>query len=134
MSDERPLYIQVREWLTERILQAPLGVRYPIPTEPKIAAATGVSRGTVRNAVDGLVESGLLVRKQGQGTFVVPETLIRMLVASRLENVAKPDSRYDRDFSNSSPILKGVTHVCAGLLAFPNTAMPDGFSSQEITT
>ncbi|HEY9412063.1 MAG TPA: GntR family transcriptional regulator [Jiangellaceae bacterium] len=41
-----------------------------IPSERTLWETHDVSRGTVRKAVDALVEEGLLERVQGRGTFV----------------------------------------------------------------
>jgi GntR family transcriptional regulator len=45
-----------------------------IPSEPELSAAYGVSRGTVRNAIEQLVNDGLLRKEQGRGTFVISTT------------------------------------------------------------
>lgn len=42
-----------------------------IPSERELMAAYGVSRATVRKAIDGLVADGLLQRTQGLGTFAI---------------------------------------------------------------
>lgn len=42
-----------------------------IPSERDLMATHGVSRATVRRAIDGLVADGLLQRTQGLGTFAV---------------------------------------------------------------
>ena len=42
----------------------------PIPSERDIADRLVISRVTVRKAIDGLVDDGLMVRKRGSGTFV----------------------------------------------------------------
>lgn len=47
-----------------------LGVGDAIPSERQLSADLGVSRLTVRAALDDLVREGLLVRRQGSGTFV----------------------------------------------------------------
>ncbi len=47
----------------------PIGAR--IPTESELAALTGTSRNTVREAVQSLVHAGLLERRQGSGTYVL---------------------------------------------------------------
>lgn len=44
----------------------------PLPAERAFSAELGVSRMTLRRAVDELVMAGLLVRRHGQGTFVAP--------------------------------------------------------------
>jgi GntR family transcriptional regulator len=47
-----------------------LGVGEAIPSERQLSAALGVSRLTLRAALDDLVRDGLLVRRRGSGTFV----------------------------------------------------------------
>ncbi|GAB7129224.1 GntR family transcriptional regulator [Silvimonas sp. JCM 19000] len=41
-----------------------------LPSEQELAGRFGVSQGTVRKALDGLVTDGVLYRRQGVGTFV----------------------------------------------------------------
>ena len=52
-----------------------------IPTQSELEAMFGVSRITVRKAVDELVSEGLLVRRQGKGTFVQSTKLTHELNA-----------------------------------------------------
>src|SRR6478672_621334 len=47
-----------------------LTVGEPIPSERQLSADLGVSRLTVRAALDELVREGYLVRRRGSGTFV----------------------------------------------------------------
>jgi GntR family transcriptional regulator len=47
-----------------------LGVGQAIPSERQLSAELGVSRLTLRAAVDELVREGFLVRRRGSGTFV----------------------------------------------------------------
>jgi DNA-binding GntR family transcriptional regulator len=42
-----------------------------MPSETTLMQEHGLARGTVRKAIDALVEDGLVVRVQGRGTFVV---------------------------------------------------------------
>jgi len=42
-----------------------------IPSEPELADTFGVSRGTVRNAIERLVNGQMLRKEQGRGTFVI---------------------------------------------------------------
>lgn len=46
-----------------------------LPPERELATHHGVSRSTVREALDELERAGLLVRHQGRGTFVAPRRL-----------------------------------------------------------
>ncbi|SFO56887.1 GntR family transcriptional regulator [Geodermatophilus obscurus] len=63
-----PKYLAVREHLRRRVAAMPEGAL--LPPEPTLCAEYGVSRITLRRAVDGLVADGHLVREQGRGTYV----------------------------------------------------------------
>ncbi len=65
-----PLYQQLQRAIREAIEKRVLGPDDALPAERQIAAELSVSRITVRKAIDGLVEEGLLVRRQGSGNFV----------------------------------------------------------------
>jgi GntR family transcriptional regulator len=66
----RPLYSQVRDLMIDRIEAATWPVGAALPNEFQLSSEFGVSVGTIRKAVEGLEEAGILIRKQGRGTFV----------------------------------------------------------------
>lgn len=65
-----PLYLQLQRRIGEAIGSGRLKPGDSLPPERDMAAMTGLSRVTVRKAVEGLVASGQLVQKRGSGTFV----------------------------------------------------------------
>jgi len=65
-----PLYLAVQEDLFDRIYRGEFKSGDPIPTEEQLGAHYGVSRITVRRALDELSRRGVIVRQQGVGTFV----------------------------------------------------------------
>jgi len=67
-----PLYHQVAGVLRQRITDAQYAVGDKLLSEDELAAEFSVSRATIRQAVGELVVEGLVVRKQGSGTFVQP--------------------------------------------------------------
>jgi len=69
-SNPVPLYQQLRRSLRNAIEQDVLVPNDALPAERDIAVDFGVSRITVRKAIEGLVEEGLLDRRHGAGTFV----------------------------------------------------------------
>lgn len=65
-----PLYEMVDSVLRKRLVEREYPPGSMIPSEVELASELGVSQGTVRRALIGLVDEGLLTRKQGLGTFV----------------------------------------------------------------
>ena len=72
---DRPLYLQLLDWLREDLSRRQPGAL--IDSEPQLARRFGVSRFTVTRAIEILVRDGLLTRRQGLGTFVAPPRLRR---------------------------------------------------------
>jgi GntR family transcriptional regulator len=56
--------------LKERIVTGALAAGDRLPGEPSLANSHGLSRVTVRRALDGLARDGLIRRRPGAGTFV----------------------------------------------------------------
>ena len=69
-SNRAPLYQQLQRALRDAIRNNRLIADEALPPERDIADEFGISRITVRKALDGLVTEGLLTRRQGAGTFI----------------------------------------------------------------
>jgi GntR family transcriptional regulator len=69
-TQSQPLYQQLQRAIREAIEKRVLAPDDALPAERQIASDLSVSRITVRKAIEGLVEEGLLVRRQGSGNFV----------------------------------------------------------------
>jgi GntR family transcriptional regulator len=67
----QPLYLQLRDALAARIACGEWKPGIAIPSEGDLAREVGVSKGTMRKSLDLLEGEGLLIRRQGRGTFVV---------------------------------------------------------------
>jgi GntR family transcriptional regulator len=65
-----PLYHQVKLHIRQEIANGNWKPEQGIPSESELAANLGISIGTVRTAINGLVQEAVLYRKQGKGTFV----------------------------------------------------------------
>jgi GntR family transcriptional regulator len=65
-----PLYQQLQHALRRAIDEGLLTAASALPAERQLASALGISRITVRKAIDALVEEGLLVRRAGAGNFI----------------------------------------------------------------
>ena len=75
----KPLYKQVQELITERIIEGSWKPGEILPSEFQLADLLGVSQGTVRKALNALTEDNVLFRRQGVGTFVSEHTLQKMM-------------------------------------------------------
>ena len=70
-SSPVPLYFQLAQQLEHAIRAGTLAPGYRLDNELQLAERYGLSRPTMRRAIQELVDKGLLVRKRGVGTQVV---------------------------------------------------------------
>jgi GntR family transcriptional regulator len=85
-QNRAPLYQQFRRALRDAIEDNRLAAEEALPPERELAEEFGVSRITIRKALDALVSEGMLTRRQGAGTFVA----------------AREESRVEKSFSKLS--------------------------------
>ena len=78
----RPRHEQVSDWAREQIEQGVYTVDQQLPSESQLGERFGVSRITVRRALQTLESEGLIYRRQGLGSFVqdnrVRQGLVRL--------------------------------------------------------
>lgn len=74
-----PLYAQVVERLQHDIAAGTFSRTGRLPTEGELSDQYGVSRITIRRAVDELVGQGVVEKKQGKGTFLCSPKMSRRL-------------------------------------------------------
>ncbi|GGX67910.1 GntR family transcriptional regulator [Streptomyces fructofermentans] len=79
-----PLYYQLAQHLESAIERGALAPGDLLGNEVDIAARLGLSRPTVRQAIQSLVDKGLMVRRRGIGTQVVHSQVRRSLELSSL--------------------------------------------------
>lgn len=79
-----PLYFQVAQHLENAINSGDIPVGTLIQNEVDLAASMGLSRPTMRRAMQHLVDKGLVVRRRGIGTRVVQPKLRRPLELTSL--------------------------------------------------
>jgi GntR family transcriptional regulator len=119
-----PLYYIVRETIRREIATS-MKPGDQLLTEPKLMKRMGVSRITIRHALEQLRAEGLITRAQGRGTFVAFPSVrpnlrglysflndiavsgqIPSTKAIRVERMRAPPDVYDRlGLSNSSPLI-----------------------------
>jgi DNA-binding GntR family transcriptional regulator len=85
-SSPVPLYFQVAEQLERAIQDGLLAPGDRIANEVALADQLGLSRPTLRQAIQTLVDKGLLVRKRGVGTQVVTAAIRRTMELTSLHD------------------------------------------------
>lgn len=70
LKDGLPRHSQITEWLRNKIKDGDYGIEEKLPSENELASKFGVSRVTVRRALQSLENESLIYRCQGLGSFV----------------------------------------------------------------
>ena len=69
-ADRRPMYLQITEQIRRRIATGDWPAGHELPSIRALAADTQVSVITIKRAYSDLEREGVIVTRQGKGTFV----------------------------------------------------------------
>ena len=78
-----PVYVQIKNYVVEKIQTGQWREGDPIPTELALCEQFGVSRMTVNRALRELTNDGLLIRIKGSGTYVAQPKFQSTLIEIR---------------------------------------------------
>ena len=117
-----PLYHRLHDQLRDDIESGVLRPGDRIPTEAELSARFGVSRTTVKQAIQQLVHAGLVYRIQGKGTFVAQPRIPRRLVGL----ISFHEEMTQRGFKPSTELIEAsvvpaARHVARALDLEPGT-------------
>ena len=104
----RPLYLQLRDALAERIAGGEWKPGSAIPNESDLAREFGVSTGTMRKALDLMEAERLLTRRQGRGTFVNDHNSDEL--AARFSNLRASDGSRVCGEVKSAELIQGTAN------------------------
>ena len=82
-ADPRPMYLQIVEQIRRRVAVGDWAPGQEIPSIRALAAATRVSVITVKRAFLELEHEGVLVTRQGRGTFVAEDVALAQNLRER---------------------------------------------------
>jgi len=124
-ASEDPLYLQLAGAMRQLIERGELRGGEALPSERVLVKATGLSRVTVRSAIDDLFRDGLISRRRGAGSYVSPHVdqplsvLIgftadmarrgaeaRSIVLSKTTGLPEPEEMLKLGLSPSEPVLR----------------------------
>jgi len=83
MRSEQPAYVRAQEAILEIIEAGALGPGDQIPSERELSTKLGLSRMTVRKAIEHLMQRGTLERDSTRGTHVARPKVLRPLDSAR---------------------------------------------------
>ena len=92
-----PLYLQLQRHIAQALISGYLAPGDCLPAERDIAAMTGLSRVTVRKAIQELVTAGQLVQRRGSGTYVAQKVERLEQALSLLTSFTEDMARRGRD-------------------------------------
>lgn len=90
---DRPAYRQLADALRARIEAGELRPGWPLPAEQTLIGEYGVSRATVRRAVEDLREEGLVVTRPRYGTYVRDQEHRHVVLLTDGDVWARPATR-----------------------------------------
>lgn len=111
-----PKYYVLEKEIIDRIDRKEYHENEPIPSERELVESFGVSRITVRRAIDELVRDGYLYKVQGKGTFVKGEEYGQDLISitSCTEDVINHGMTPRREVI-SSEVVEATGEICSAL-------------------
>ena len=109
-DEARPLYYQLKQWISEQIASGRFPPGSRLPDEQQLSSSLKVSRGVVRQAMSELAFEGRVSKQQGRGTFVA-EPKVEARLMSQLPGLAADAAAHGQ--SVSSQVL-GLEEVPAG--------------------
>src|SRR5664279_6129122 len=92
-TSDVPLHQQISDALRSAIASGTLRPGSRVENEIDLAARLGLSRPTVRRAMEDLVHSGLVTRRRGSGTVVAPSQVRRPLKLTSLFDDLEAEGR-----------------------------------------
>ena len=114
-----PKYAQIADIFRQRIVRGIWAQGLRLPANEVLAAEFGVSRVTVRQAVDLLARDGIIEAQQGRGTFITgrPKQDRWLKVETTLSDLAEV-------YRDTTPEIINISESRAGAPLFPEDGKP----------
>ncbi len=112
-----PIYEQITSWMMRKITTGDWPVHYKLKSEGELASQLSVSRGTVRKAIQAMVDKKMLSQIHGKGTFVASDKLMQPL-AQKLISTAEAMKAQGLEFTTivlSTDIITPSDDLCSRL-------------------
>lgn len=117
-----PLYVQIREYLHDKIVSGDFEVDTRLPSERQLAEQFSVSRLTVTKALKELEYEGLIYTQMGKGTYVAPNPKLNQQIETLTSFTEDIRARKKRPASR----VLSATIAAADAEAAQQLAIPTG--------
>ena len=119
-----PLYLQLHRRIIDGIASGRLISGNSLPPERDLAIMSGLSRVTVRKAIQSLVISGALVQRRGSGTFVAERVV-------KLEQALSQLTSFTDDMARRGKASESIWICRALFLPAPEEVMALGLGADD---
>ncbi|GAB0171329.1 PLP-dependent aminotransferase family protein [Lysinibacillus sp. CTST325] len=121
LIDDRPVYIQLKDYLKEKIVKGHLLEHQKLPSTRELSKLLSISRNTVLNAYADLEQEGMIYAVKGKGNFVGK---VETLKASSVEFNWKERLNNVTLLADELDLMKQDIHWEKGMISF-NSVSPD---------
>ena len=88
-NQDKPIYLQIVDVVSERILRGELGEEDRLPSVREYGAEIGVNPNTMMRSYEKLTADGIIFNKRGIGYFVADDARDTVLSAQRKDFIEK---------------------------------------------
>lgn len=79
LNDRKPIFEQIKDWISDQIISETLKAHDRIPSTNEIVQFYKVNHLTVAKGVNQLVDQGIIYKKRGVGMFVAPDAKEKLM-------------------------------------------------------
>jgi DNA-binding transcriptional regulator YhcF (GntR family) len=111
LQDDRPIFIQIKEYIEDGILDGRFAADEPIPSVNRLVEFFGINPVTVLKGIGLLTDAGILYKKRGVGMFVrkdAPEILRKQRAEALHERFVLPLVRRARSLGLTQEELQRI--------------------------
>lgn len=102
---------QIADQIEQDISIGKYAIGDKIPTEPELCALFGVSRNTIREAMQSLIHAGILEARQGDGTYVIAKERLQVVFFDLMHKTTKLEINEVRNLLETHIVLSATQNA-----------------------
>ena len=108
---KKSLSNQIADDIELRIKKGEFEVGDKLPTEPELVSMYGVSRNTIREAIQSLTRPGILETRQGDGTYVIAKERLQVELYNVMDNATNKNVFEVRNMLENYIVEKAIINA-----------------------